>query len=174
MREEPFDRPENVGASEGFRGEMLLEVGRVSRPHGLKGDVIVGLITNRPEERLAPGSRLVTDDGVLEVVSSSPHQNRWIVTFAGVNSREAADRLRGTVLRAEPLDEEGTLWVHELVGSLVVTTDGQSVGTVESVQPSPASDLLVLEDERLVPMTFVVATSPGQVVIDPPEGLLDL
>jgi 16S rRNA processing protein RimM len=156
MREEPFDRPENVGASEGFRGEMLLEVGRVSRPHGLKGDVIVGLITNRPEERLAPGSRLVTDDGVLEVVSSSPHQNRWIVTFAGVNSREAADRLRGTVLRAEPLDEEGTLWVHELV------------------QPSPASDLLVLEDERLVPMTFVVATSPGQVVIDPPEGLLDL
>jgi len=111
---------------------------------------------------------------VLEVVSSSPHQNRWIVTFAGVNSREAADQLRGAVLRAEPLEEEGTLWVHELVGSSVVTTDGQSVGTVESVQPSPASDLLVLEDERLVPMTFVVGTSPGQVVIDPPDGLLDL
>ena len=154
--------------------EVLLEVGRVSRPHGLKGDVIVELITNRPEARLAPGSRLVTDDGALEVVSSSPHQNRWIVTFAGVNSREAADHLRGTVLRAEPLEEEGTLWVHELVGSSVVTVDGQAVGTVESVQPSPASDLLVLHDERLVPMTFVVATSPGQVVIDPPEGLLDL
>ena len=174
MRDEHFDRAEKESASEGLRGETLLEVGRVSRPHGLKGDVIVELITNRPEARLAPGSRLVTDDGVLEVVSSSPHQNRWIVTFAGVNSREAADQLRGAVLRAEPLEEEGTLWVHELVGSSVVTTDGQVVGTVESVQPSPASDLLVLEDERLVPMTFVVATSPGQVVIDPPDGLLDL
>jgi 16S rRNA processing protein RimM len=154
--------------------DVLLEVGRISRPHGLKGDVLVELITNRPEARLAPGSRLVIDQGVLEVVASSPHQNRWIVTFAGVNGREAADRLRGAVLRAEPLDEEGTLWVHELVGSSVVTSDGQSVGIVSAVQPSPASDLLVLEDERLVPMTFVVETSPGQVVIDPPEGLLDL
>ena len=153
---------------------MLLEVGRVARPHGLKGDVIVELTTNRPDERLARGASLTTDHGNLEVVSASRHQNRWIVTFAGVNGREAAEGLRGVVLRAEALHEEGTLWVHELVGSRVLTTEGVSVGTVAAIQPSPASDLLVLDDERLIPMNFVVATSAGEVVIDPPEGLLDL
>ena len=153
---------------------MLLEVGRIARPHGVRGDVIVELVTNRPEIRLAPGSQLETDGGVLEVRSATPHQHRWIVSFAGVDDREGAERLRGMVLRAEELEEAGTLWVHELVGSRVVTTDGRAVGTVDAVQPSPASDLLVLNDERLVPMNFVVETSPGQVVIDPPEGLLEL
>ena len=159
-----------------MRGEkrVLLEVGRIARPHGVRGEVIVELLSNRPEIRLAPGSQLVTDEGVLEVQSAAAHQHRWIVSFAGVDGRAAAERLRGVVLRAEPLEEAGTLWVHDLVGCRVVTTDGRSVGTIEAVQPSPASDLLVLSDERLVPMTFVVETSAGQVVIDPPEGLLEL
>jgi 16S rRNA processing protein RimM len=153
---------------------VLLEVGRVARPHGLRGEVIVHLTTNRADARVAPGARLQTDVGELEVVSSSPHQKRWIVQFAGIDDRGAAERLRDVVLRAEPLEEDGTLWVHELVGAEVLDTTGRSYGTVEALQPSPASDLLVLEGEKLVPLTFVVETSPGRVVIDPPEGLFDL
>jgi 16S rRNA processing protein RimM len=155
---------------------MLLEVGRVARPHGLKGEVIVELVSNRPEERLAPGAQLATDDGELEVVSSTPHHHRWIVRFAGVDDREGADRLRGAVLRGEPLDEDGTLWVHELIGAQVFDRAGGCVGSVVAVEPNPASDLLVVavgDREHLVPMVFVVETEPGRIVIDPPEGLFD-
>lgn len=153
---------------------MLLEVGQIARPHGLRGEVVVQLISNRPEARLAPGSRLATDHGDLEVVAARPHQNRWIVRFAGIDDRGGAERLRGAVLRGEPLEEEGALWVHELVGAAVVDTHGVELGTVEALQASPASDLLVLDGERLVPLTFVVDVARGRVVIDPPEGLFDL
>lgn len=153
-----------------------LEVGRVNKAHGLKGEVLVTFSSDRTE-RLAAGSRLWVGDDEREVVSSSRHQQRWIVRFAGVDSREQADALRGSVLTAEPLDAaEGELWVHELVGATVVLADGTAVGTVESVQDNPAHDLLVLDGGALVPVVFVTDASglPAQVVIDPPDGLLDL
>ena len=153
----------------------LLEVGRVVKPHGIRGEVIVHLVSNRPEQRLASGSVLSSEAGELEVVSARPHQDRWIVRFAGVEDRTAAESLRRAVLSAAPLDEsdEGTLWVHELIGSEVVDRDGRSWGAVEAVDASPASDLLVLPGGRLVPLTFVVESGGGKVVIDPPAGLLD-
>jgi 16S rRNA processing protein RimM len=156
----------------------VLEVGQVVKPHGLKGEVIVAMVTNRPEERLAPGFVLAGDRGDLTVRSATPHQGRWIVGFVGIDDRDQAEALRGTVLRAEPLsdaDDDGdTLWVHELIGSEVVGVDGRSYGTVESVEANPASDLLVLPGGKLVPLVFVV-TGPigGRLVIDPPAGLLD-
>ena len=152
---------------------MLLEVGRIVKPHGIRGEVIVDLVTNRTE-RLTAGSMLDSDQGPLEVVRSSAHHGRWIVAFAGVADRDGAERLRGVVLRAEALDEEGTLWVHELVGVEVVGVDGTVHGRVDAVQANPASDLLVLDDGRLVPLTFVVSSSAERVVIDPPEGLMEL
>jgi GrpB-like predicted nucleotidyltransferase (UPF0157 family) len=63
--------------------------------------------------------------------------------------------------------------VHELVGSVVYDTLGRCYGPVESVEANPASDLLVLPGTHLVPLTFVVETSPGRVVIDPPAGLFE-
>ncbi len=152
----------------------LLEVGVVVKPHGIRGDVIVELFTNRPETRVAPGAVLVTDGGFLEVVSSRPHQGRWIVVFSGVAGRDGAEALRGTTLSAEPLDEDGALWVHELIGAEVVDLGGRNHGPVVGVEANPASDLLVLGDDRLVPLTFVVERRPdGTVVIDPPAGLLE-
>ncbi len=152
-----------------------LEVGRVHKAHGLKGDVSVSLTTDR-RERVEPGSRLFVDDVEREVVRSA-HQppDRWIVGFAGVADRTAAEALRGAVLTAEPLAaEDDELWVHELVGAAVALTDGTVVGVVESVQDNPAHDLLVLDTGDLVPAVFVVDGSelPERVVIDPPEGLL--
>jgi 16S rRNA processing protein RimM len=151
----------------------LLEVGRIVKPHGLSGQVVVELVTNRVE-RLAPGSVLASDAGPLEVVASARHQTRWIVTFAGVRGREAAEELRGLALRAEPLDDPGSLWVHELVGSVAALPSGEVVGTVEAVQANPASDLLVLDTGALVPLRFVVSSAGGRVEIDPPPGLLEL
>lgn len=148
-----------------------LEIGRILRPHGLKGDVIVVLITNRTE-RLAAGSRL--NGGTLEVVRSAAHQHRWIVSFAGVTDRDGAEALRGTILTAAPLDDDpGGLWVHRLIGAEVRTPDGRRHGTITSVEANPASDILVLDDGRLVPLRFVTEATDGCVTIDPPEGLLE-
>ncbi|CAA9219108.1 MAG: 16S rRNA processing protein RimM [uncultured Acidimicrobiales bacterium] len=151
-----------------------LEIGRIVKAHGIRGEVIVDLVTNRPDLRLAPGSVLSSDRGELEVLTSTPHQNRWIVAFRGVEDRNTAESYRDTVLRAEPVDgDDDTLWVHELIGSEVFDLEGRSYGAVEAVEANPASDLLVLSGDRLVPLVFVKTRLPGRVVIDPPAGLLD-
>jgi 16S rRNA processing protein RimM len=156
----------------------VLEVGRVVRPHGLKGQVVVELWTDR-EERMAAGARLSAGDRFLVVESASrlPEvggRERWLVRFGGVGSREDADGLRQAVLTAEPIQVEGALWVHELVGADLFGPDGQLVGRVGAVQANPASDLLVLEDGRLVPLTFVSRDGEGILTVDGPPGLLDL
>ena len=151
----------------------LLEVGRVAKAHGLRGEVIVALSTDRTE-RLDPGTVLSTDDGELTVVTSQPHQRRWIVQFAGVESREAAEALHGLVLRAEPLDDPDALFVHELIGSEVVDEAGTVLGTVESVEQNPASNLLVLDSGGLIPLRFLVERRGDCLVVEVPQGLLDL
>lgn len=152
----------------------MLEVGRVHKPHGVRGEVIVSLLTDRLE-RIAPGAVLFAGDRELRVVASRPHQRHHIVSFAGVETREEADALHGTALQAEPIDDDEELWVHELIGAAVVAVDGSPVGTVEAVQANPASDLLVLDGGALVPVVFVVERrDDGAVVVDLPEGLLEL
>ena len=152
----------------------LLEVGRVVKAHGIRGEVLVDLTSTRTE-RVAPGSTLDSDRGALVVEKSSPHQGKWIVAFEGVTNRNQAEEMRGLTLRAEPLDgAEGELWVHELIGATVVDTGGTALGTVKEVEANPASDLLVLDGGGLVPLTFVVRREDdGTVVVDPPAGLLD-
>ena len=150
-----------------------LSVGYVSKAQGLKGEVIVHLTTNRIE-RLAADATLESKRGPLAVQRSTPHGDRWRVLFAGVSDRTAAERLRGTELFAEPLDDPSELWVHELVGSVVQLLDGSEIGRVDAVQANPASDLLVLDTGHLIPLVFVVSSSARTVVIDPPEGLLEL
>jgi 16S rRNA processing protein RimM len=97
------------------------------------------------------------------------------VQFDGVADRAAAEAWRGVVLRAEPVaDDDEALWVHELIGAIVVLVDGTEVGTVTEVQANPASDLLVLDGGALVPVVFVTEHAAGRVTVDPPEGLFDL
>ena len=159
------DRPDE-------RGD-LLEVGRITKPHGLRGEVVVLLLSDRGG-RLDPGARLSSTRGDLVVRSARPHQDRWIVTFEGHTSREDADRLRGLVLKAEPVDDPDEMWVHQLVGATVVTTAGDAVGRCTSVIANPAADLIELDTGGLVPVVFVVDHSSDRVVIDPPDGLFDL
>lgn len=150
----------------------LLEVGHVAKAHGIRGEVVVELITD-VIERLDAGASLSTNRGELVVVSSRPFGRRWLVNFEGVGDRDAAERLAGVVLRAPAIDDPEALWVHDLVGCTVVERNGAERGRIEAVQANPASDLLVLEGGGLVPIVFVVETSPGRVVIDPPAGLFD-
>src|SRR3546814_18626150 len=92
---------------------MLLEVGRITKAHGVRGDVLVALSSDRTE-RLDPGSVLVTDRGPLTVESSSRHNDRWLVHFVGINHRDQADAWRGPVRRGAPPDDEAVdpPWVH--------------------------------------------------------------
>lgn len=155
------------------KAEQLLEIGNIGRAHGTAGEVVVRLVTNRLE-RLDPGSRLGTNLGELVVQATRPHQDRWLVRFEGVTNRSEAEKLRGLVLSASPLEEPDVLWVHELIGSTVREPDGTVRGTVEAVVANPASDLLELDTGHLVPLTFVTKFQAQVVTVDVPDGLFDL
>ena len=151
-----------------------LEVGRIGRAHGLRGEIAVSLSTDR-EERVAPGSVLGITGRELVVVRARPHQQRWLVVFEGVEDRTAAEALQGEVLYADalPADDDDELWVHELIGAVVQDPAGNSLGTVIALEANPASDLLVLDGDRLLPLVFLVRHEPGLVVVDPPAGHWD-
>ena len=125
-------------------------------------------------DRLAAGSQLTAGGRPLGVTSSRPHQGRHLVRFAGIADREAAEALRDLVLEAEARTRPGTLWVHDLVGATVRTVEGRPLGSVVAVEANPASDLLVLDDATLIPLTFVVEHEPGtRITVELPPGLLD-
>lgn len=134
--------------------------------------MLVAPLTNLPDRRFVAGCRLVLDGGEVEVTAGRPHGDRWIVTLSGVSDRTAAERLNGTLLHAEPLDDSDVVFVHELIGSEVVCVDGRRVGEVVSVEANPAHDLLVLADGTLIPVVFITEQGGGTVTIDPPDGLV--
>jgi len=153
-----------------------LEVGRIGKAHGIRGEVVVTFVSERPE-RHASGSVLRTDHGDLVVVSSRPHQGKQLVAFEGITTRNEAETLRARLLYADPIDDDDddTLWVHDLIGCTVVDTEGITRGAVVQVEANPASDLLVLDDDTLVPLHFVTdGPNDGVLTVDAPRGLFDL
>lgn len=152
-----------------------LEVGRVAKAHGLRGEVVVVPVSNRPE-RFRPGGRLWLDGEPVTIRGVRGHGRAYIVAFEGVDDRHAAERLRGKVLTGEPpgAPPEGELWVHEVVGAEVRDRSGRVLGRVVAVEANPAHDLLVLDGGALVPMVFVVEHTRDVVVVEVPEGLLEL
>ncbi len=152
--------------------EGLLEVGRIARPHGLGGDVYVELTTDRTE-RLEPRSRLWCRGQWLTVIDATLQPRRWLVRFAGITDRTAAERYTNTRLYAEPIDDPEALWVHHLVGAAVVDLDGNEHGRCVAVIDNPAADLLELDSGALVPVAFVVSFDDSVVTIDPPAGLFE-
>jgi len=169
---------------------MQLVIGRILRPHGVKGEVVVDVRTDSPDERYAVGAVLETDPaaaGPLTIAELRPHQGRLLVFFDGVADRDAADELRGVLLCVDsstvpdPADPE-EFHDHQLVGLRAESADGEPIGEVLRVDHAPASDLLVvrLTDGRTGLVPFVRAIVPtvdvagGRVVLTPPDGLFDV
>jgi 16S rRNA processing protein RimM len=127
-------------------------VGRITRAHGLKGEVAV-LPLSSVESRFEEGSSLFAGEGgrPLTVASSRPHRGRMLVFFEGVDDRGKAEGLQGQYLFvpaswAPPLPE-GEYWAFELVGCHVVTEGGRSLGTVREVIHTQANDVWVAQGE---------------------------
>jgi len=154
-------------------GPELLEVGRLGRAHGIRGDLVVNLSTDRLE-RVAVGARLLIGDQWRTVVSSRMQGSKRVIHLEGVDDRDGAEALTGRPIQAEPIEDPSALWVHELVGSTVFDRDGTARGTCVSVIANPASDLLELDNGALVPSVFVVESAAGRIVIDPPDGLFEV
>ena len=168
---------------------MQLVVGRIKRPHGIRGDVSVEVRTDDPGGRFVVGSALQTDPadhGPLTLTSKRWHSGHLILTFAEIGNRNAAEDLRSTWLVVDsaeigPTGDRDEFHDHELIGLAAVTTGGEPVGEVTHVLHH-GQDLLVIQpagpgrDEMLVP--FVAAIVPevdvaaGRLVIDPPPGLI--
>jgi 16S rRNA processing protein RimM len=164
-------------------------VGRIGRPHGVRGEVTVEVRTDDPDLRFAPGAVLRTepaDRGPLTIAACRWHREVLLLAIDGVESREAAEELRNTELHVPvadlpALEDPDVYYDHQLVGLTARLPDGTELGTVSAVRHEGA-DLLVVRrvegGELLVP--FVTAIVPtvdvpgGVVVVDPPEGLLDL
>lgn len=161
----------------------MLELGHVSKAHGLKGHVVVSLVTNRTGERMAPGAILhvgasETEATPMTVHEAQPYQGKWLVRFAEVGGREAADALRGSKLFANPLSsdellDDDVVFVHELIGKSVVDQHGAAHGEVVSVIDNPAADLLELAGGQLVPLSFFLELDGDLIRVDVPDGLLD-
>lgn len=149
-------------------------MGRIIKPHGLAGEVVVDLVTDRVE-RLDPGSVLSTPQGPLTVRSSRPHHDRHLVRFDSSSDRNSAEELRGRILSAAPIEDGEGLWVHQLVGCVLRTGGGEERGLVTAVVGNPGGDLLELTDGSLVPVAFIVDGPAGGVVtVEVPDGLFDL
>jgi 16S rRNA processing protein RimM len=174
---------------------MRVIVGRVGRPHGIRGEVVIGVRTDEPDLRFAVGAAVdagPSADGdilpgraALKIRSSRWHSGQLLVGFEGITDRTAAGELTGSWLSVDSSQLPATgdpdeFRDHELIGLSVRTAGGEAVGVVDGVL-HPGQDLLVVRrpggEESLVP--FVKAIVPevdvaaGVLVIDPPPGLLD-
>ena len=142
------------------------------------------IVISDDPRRFEPGSTLLHADGrTLTVVSSRKHRDRVMVRFEGIDSREAAETLRGALFidAADVRDlDDDEYWPDDLVGCAVFDLEGNNLGTVDSVIEGRAHDLFQVSTEhgeRLVPVVKEIVrdidTSSRLIVIDPPQGLLD-
>jgi len=176
---------------------MLLVVGKILRPHGIRGELAVVVRTDEPEARFSVGSTF--DVGPAEDRLGSPvgpkltidsirwNQGRPLIFFTEVADRDVAEQMRGLLLWVDaasiaPPADPDEFHDHQLVGLSVLTVGGEPVGSVARIDHGPGSDLLVVrkEDGTTALVPFVRAIVPtvdvpgGRVVIDPPGGLLEL
>lgn len=163
--------------------EPTVAVGRVTRAHGVHGEVAVMVISEVPE-RFRAGATVWAEDGrALTVSASRSHGDRLLVRFDGVADREQADALRGTLLvvpeTASPELPEGSWWDHQIVGCEVTTDAGRSLGTVRDVIHTAANDVWSVVDadetETLIPVIadviVEVDVGAGRIVVREVPGL---
>jgi 16S rRNA processing protein RimM len=167
----------------------MVLVGRIARPHGIRGQVIVTPETDFVEERFRAGATFWTrsDRGaeLLTVTSARVQNGRPVIGFEGFTSIEDVERLAGLDLRVtedtlQPL-APGAYYVHDLVGCVVETASGERVGEVKGVDGGAGASVLNIAGPRgevLVPLAadicIEVDVAARRIRIAPPRGLLEL
>lgn len=169
--------------------DAMVSVGRVARPHGNAGRVVIDPDTDFADDRFRPGNAVyVRPGGAVERLVLRDvrfHQGRPIVGFHGVSTISGAEALAKADVRVPAASlgrlPAGTFYYHELVGCRVETVEGRTVGTVASVEGGGEAHRLVVENgpvEVQVPLAapICVRVDPRErvIVLDPPEGLLEL
>jgi 16S rRNA processing protein RimM len=164
-------------------------VGQIARAHGNRGQVILNAETDFPGERFRPGAELFVERGgvvqTLTITSLRFQRDRPVVGIAGVETMNDAESLAGCELRvpAERLAAlpDGTFYRHDLIGCRVETRRGEPVGLVQRVEGTLDRSRLVIDGVRgevLVPLVPEICMSIDvrgkRIVIEPPEGLLEL
>jgi 16S rRNA processing protein RimM len=172
-----------------MKWDEMVVVGRVAKPHGLRGSVFVNPETDFVEERFKAGAIVWTKrDGreeALTIVSARIQNGRPVVAFEGLTSIEAVEPLGGLELRIPEADlqplEPGRYYEHQLIGCTVETTGGTTVGTVTKVEGAVGGTRLVVTGARgevLIPLAMdicvVIDVAGKRIRIEPPEGLLEL
>lgn len=166
---------------------MLVVVGRIGRPHGVRGAVSVEVRTDEPDRRFAVGSHLLTDSGrELVITSATWHSGRLLLTFEGYDDRNAIAELRNQILSVDRPDDEQPEDPEEFYDSALVDCevrdrDGGVIGIVSEVAHLPAQDILVIRttDDREVLVPFIEEFVPSvdvadkRIMITPPDGLFD-
>jgi 16S rRNA processing protein RimM len=171
------------------RWEEMALVGRIARPLGLRGQVVVDVDTDFPHERFHAGAELFVRRGgsvePLTITTIRFQRARPVIGIRGVDDMTSAKAFAGAELRV-PIERlarlpQGTYYRHDLIGCQVHTNAGDPVGTVVNVEGSMGGSRLVLDTasgEVLVPLAaaFVPVVDPigKRIVITPPEGLLEL
>ncbi len=166
---------------------MDVVVGRIGRPHGLRGEVTVQVTTDDPDSRFAAGAVLRTDPvarGPLTVASMRRSGPVLVIGFEGVSDRDAAESWRGTMLTLDAAtlpvpDDPDEFYDHQLIGLLVLDRSGTELGRVVDVWHPPAAPVLVVTrtdgSEELVPFVSaivpVVDLETGRLVVQPPDGM---
>ncbi len=167
-------------------------VGRLRKPHGLKGECAVFPLTDEPAAVFAPGRRVWVKDlggepvaGPLVIARSRPHHREWLVAFEGFPDRDAVEPLGGRFLTAEaeeltPL-QEGEVYEHELAGFAVIDESGAPLGLVTATLDLPAGLTLEVQGRKrewLLPYRkeYVrrVDRDARKLVVSVPEGMTEL
>lgn len=167
----------------------MILVGRVVRPHGTRGAVVIAAQTDFAEDRFRAGATLKIRRAeaieTLSIAESFPQQRRWVARFEGVGTIEAAEALRDAELKIDAGDVRALapdrFYVHDLIGCRVETTEGVTIGNVRDVELNVGTPLLVVESpagETLVPLAEEICRrvdlAAKTITIAPPEGLIEL
>ena len=175
--------------------DAMIVVGRIARAHGNRGRVIANVETDLPDLRFRPGNVLhVVDDGRLrrlEITATRFHAGRPVLTLSGIGTMDEAEALAGRELRVPESElpglPAGSFYHHALAGCMVRTVDGAEIGTVAKVAGAAGAHRLLVRrvgdpdgatGEIDVPLAeaICVEVDPERrvIVVDPPDGLLDL
>jgi 16S rRNA processing protein RimM len=160
--------------------EQRLTVGRVRAAHGLRGMVRVEILTDRPDDRFAPGAHLYREESGQPLTIQNAHADEpgWLVRFEEIGDRSAAEALKDVFLEADVVPGEelarGEYYWHEVIGTPVVGIDGTDLGRVEDVYRAGAAEVFLVrggpygEFDLPAVRAFIRIFAPkrGEIVVD--------